>query len=73
MPLLSSGVMACREAVERDELLRERGVFSRELGQRKKQTSSSPWMGHAAHLPLQDSSMEAVRACRRPWAPNRRI
>ncbi|ESX99194.1 hypothetical protein X753_30815 [Mesorhizobium sp. LNJC399B00] len=27
MPLLSSGVMACREAVERDELLREGECF----------------------------------------------
>ncbi|MER9625472.1 hypothetical protein NKI98_29210 [Mesorhizobium sp. M0222] len=45
MPLLSSGVMACREAVELGELLREGECFRGDLGQRKKQTSSSPWMG----------------------------
>lgn len=73
MPLLSSGVMACREAVERDELLRERGVLSRTLvNVRNKRRARLGW-GHAAHLPLQDSSTEAVRASRRPWAPNSRI
>lgn len=45
MPLLSSGVMACREAVERDELLRKGGCFRGTLVNVRNKRRARLWMG----------------------------